>query len=71
MDGSIPHPHHFCPLFALVFFLVEPPVMVFGLYYHGSPSSGAVTAGRQEKHQEYAVKKNSSHHQCISRQKPS
>jgi len=41
----IPHPYHFRALFTFVLFLIEPPVMVLGLHYHGGPSPRPVAAG--------------------------
>lgn len=61
MSLSVPHPDHLRPLYTLVFFLVEPPVMIFRLYDHGGTSTGAVAAGWQEQYHDEDVKRDFFH----------
>lgn len=45
----VAHFNHLRPLFAFILFLVEPPVMVFGLHHHsGAPSSPVAAGGKYE-----------------------
>jgi hypothetical protein len=48
----IPHPHCLRPFFLLVFFLIEPGVVVFG-FDHGSGAGGVLaTGGNNKKYEE-------------------
>ena len=55
------HPHDLCPFFLLVFFLVEPGVMVLGFDDGGGASGVLATGGKYQQEEEKNVKGEFSH----------